>query len=87
MALQRLKEAAEKAKHELSSSLETEINLPFIATSAKGEPLHVIQKMTRVELELLTGELSSERSSRARRRSRTRSSRRPTSTTSSSSVG
>jgi len=57
MALQRLKEAAEKAKHELSSSLETEINLPFIATSAKGEPLHVIQKMTRVELELLTGEL------------------------------
>jgi molecular chaperone DnaK len=57
MALQRLKEAAEKAKHELSSSLETEINLPFIATSAKGEPLHVIQTMTRVELELLTGEL------------------------------
>jgi molecular chaperone DnaK len=57
MALQRLKEAAEKAKHELSSSLETEINLPFIATSGKGEPLHVIQKMTRVELELLTGEL------------------------------
>ncbi len=57
MALQRLKEAAEKAKHELSSSLETEINLPFIATSSKSEPLHVIQTMTRVELELLTGEL------------------------------
>ena len=36
MALQRLKEAAEKAKHELSSSLETEINLPFIAQSAEG---------------------------------------------------
>jgi molecular chaperone DnaK len=57
MALQRLKEAAEKAKHELSSSLETEVNLPFIATSGKGEPLHLIQKITRVELELLTGEL------------------------------
>ncbi|HEX7663797.1 MAG TPA: Hsp70 family protein, partial [Polyangiaceae bacterium] len=43
MALQRLKEAAEKAKHELSSSLETEINLPFVAVSPKGEPLHVIK--------------------------------------------
>src|SRR5580692_10596842 len=53
MALQRLKEAAEKAKHELSSSLETEINLPFIATSTKGEPLHVVKNMKRVELELL----------------------------------
>ena len=57
MALQRLKEAAEKAKHELSSSLETEINLPFIATNAKGEPLHVQKTMTRTELELLTGDL------------------------------
>jgi molecular chaperone DnaK len=57
MALQRLKEAAEKAKHELSSSLETELNLPFIATNAKGEPLHVQKTMTRAELELLTGEL------------------------------
>jgi molecular chaperone DnaK len=57
MALQRLKEAAEKAKHELSSSLETEVNLPFIATNAKGEPLHVVKNMTRVELELLTGDL------------------------------
>ena len=47
MALQRLKEAAEKAKHELSSSLETEINLPFLATSAKGEPLHVVKTLTR----------------------------------------
>jgi molecular chaperone DnaK len=57
MALQRLKEAAEKAKHELSSSLETEINLPFIAQSAKGEPLHIVRPMTRSELELLTSDL------------------------------
>jgi molecular chaperone DnaK len=57
MALQRLKEAAEKAKHELSSSLETEINLPFIATSAKGEPLHIVRTMKRVDLELLTADL------------------------------
>jgi molecular chaperone DnaK len=57
MALQRLKEAAEKAKHELSSSLETEINLPFLATNAKGEPLHIVKNMTRTDLELLTGDL------------------------------
>ncbi|HSQ61748.1 MAG TPA: molecular chaperone DnaK [Polyangiaceae bacterium] len=61
MALQRLKEAAEKAKHELSSSLETEINLPFIATStgtgSKGEPLHVVKTLTRAELEVLTMDL------------------------------
>src|SRR6478736_5413330 len=56
-ALQRLREAAEKAKHELSSSLETEINLPFIAQSEKGEPVHIIKTMTRAELELLTGDL------------------------------
>ncbi len=57
MALQRLKEAAEKAKHELSSSLETEVNLPFIATNAKGEPLHVQKTMTRAELETLVEDL------------------------------
>jgi molecular chaperone DnaK len=57
MALQRLKEAAEKTKHELSSSLETEINLPFIAQSSKGEPLHIVRSMTRSELELLTSDL------------------------------
>jgi len=57
MALQRLKEAAEKAKHELSSSIETEINLPFIATSTGGEPLHVVRTLTRSDLELLTGDL------------------------------
>jgi molecular chaperone DnaK len=57
LALQRLKEAAEKAKHELSSSIETEVNLPFIGQSAGGEPLHIIKTMTRTELELLTGDL------------------------------
>jgi molecular chaperone DnaK len=57
MALQRLKEASEKAKHELSSSLETEINLPFVATSSKGEPLHVVKTLTRTELEMLTQDL------------------------------
>jgi molecular chaperone DnaK len=57
MALQRLKEAAEKAKHELSSSLETEINLPFVATSPGGEPLHVVRTLTRSDLELLTSDL------------------------------
>jgi molecular chaperone DnaK len=56
MALQRLKEAAEKAKHELSSSLETEINLPFIAVG-KGGPLHLVRSMKRNELETLTAEL------------------------------
>ena len=50
MALQRLKEAAEKAKHELSSSLETEINLPFIAVG-KGGPLHLVRAMKRSDLE------------------------------------
>jgi molecular chaperone DnaK len=57
IALQRLKEGAEKAKHELSSSLETEINLPFIATSDKGEPLHIVRTMTRTDLEMLTSDL------------------------------
>jgi molecular chaperone DnaK len=57
MALQRLKEAAEKAKHELSSSIETEINLPFIGQSQSGEPRHIVKTMTRSELELLTSDL------------------------------
>ena len=56
MALQRLKEAAEKAKHELSSSLETEINLPFIAVG-KGGPLHLVRTMKRAELEGMVGDL------------------------------
>jgi molecular chaperone DnaK len=57
MALQRMKEAAEKAKHELSSSLETEINLPFIATGGDGSPLHIVKTMTRAELEILVADL------------------------------
>jgi len=56
MALQRLKEAAEKAKHELSSSLETEINLPFIAVGKSG-PLHLVRTMKRSDLEALTADL------------------------------
>ncbi len=55
-ALQRLREAAEKAKHELSSSLETEVNIPFIALSAAG-PLHLQRAMKRSELEILTRDL------------------------------
>jgi molecular chaperone DnaK len=56
MALQRLKEAAEKAKCELSSSLETEINLPFITANASG-PKHLTVTLTRAKLENLTAEL------------------------------
>ncbi len=56
MALQRLKEAAEKAKIELSSSLETDINLPFITADASG-PKHLNMKLSRAKLEQLTGEL------------------------------
>jgi molecular chaperone DnaK len=56
MALQRLREAAEKVKHELSSSIETQINLPFISAGKAG-PLHLERTMKRSELELLTGDL------------------------------
>jgi molecular chaperone DnaK len=56
MALQRLKEAAERTKHELSSALETAINLPFIAVGPAG-PLHLEASLTRAQLELLTDEL------------------------------
>jgi molecular chaperone DnaK len=56
MALQRLKEAAEKAKIELSSSLETEINLPFVTADASG-PKHLTMKLTRAKLEALVAEL------------------------------
>lgn len=55
-ALQRLREAAEKAKIELSSSVETEINLPFI-TQKDGQPLHLTTKITRSELEKLVDDL------------------------------
>ncbi len=56
MALQRLKEAAEKAKHELSSAVETEINQPFITVDESG-PKHLSLKMTRAKLEELVDEL------------------------------
>ncbi|HEX7098394.1 MAG TPA: molecular chaperone DnaK [Acidimicrobiia bacterium] len=56
MAMQRLKEAAEKAKIELSSVSETEINLPFITATAEG-PLHLQQKLTRSEFEKLSADL------------------------------
>jgi molecular chaperone DnaK len=56
LALQRLKEAAEKAKIELSSSKETEINLPFITADASG-PKHLVLKMTRAKLESLVEDL------------------------------
>ncbi|MDG1129599.1 molecular chaperone DnaK [Seohaeicola saemankumensis] len=58
MALQRLKEAAEKAKIELSSSSQTEINQPFISmNSATGQPLHLVMKLTRAKLESLVNDL------------------------------
>lgn len=55
LALQRLKEAAEKAKHELSTTSETEINIPFITSTAAG-PQHLLLKMTRAGLEQLANE-------------------------------
>ncbi|MFO6465086.1 molecular chaperone DnaK [Jannaschia sp. KMU-145] len=57
MALQRLKEAAEKAKIELSSANQTEINQPFISMGANGQPLHMVMKLTRAKLESLVGDL------------------------------
>jgi molecular chaperone DnaK len=56
MALQRLKEQAEKAKHELSSSLSTEINLPFIAADASG-PKHLVRGLKRSDFEILVVDL------------------------------
>ncbi|MEN8831098.1 MAG: molecular chaperone DnaK [Pacificibacter sp.] len=58
MALQRLKEAAEKAKIELSSSQQTEINQPFISMDPNGgQPLHLVMKLTRAKLESLVSDL------------------------------
>ncbi len=58
MALQRLKEAAEKAKIELSSSQQTEINQPFISMDPNGgQPLHMVMKLTRAKLESLVSDL------------------------------
>ena len=56
LALQRLKEAAEKAKHELSSSMETDVNLPFITADASG-PKHLNVKLSRAKLESLCADL------------------------------
>jgi len=56
LALQRIKEAAEKAKIELSTTMETEINQPFITTGADG-PKHLVMKMSRAKLEDLVGDL------------------------------
>ena len=56
MALQRLKEAAEKAKIELSSSTQTEINLPYVTATASG-PKHLVQTLTRAKFEKLSAEL------------------------------
>ncbi|TDC79911.1 molecular chaperone DnaK [Streptomyces hainanensis] len=56
MALQRLRESAEKAKIELSSSTETTINLPYITASAEG-PLHMDEKLTRAQFQQLTSDL------------------------------
>lgn len=55
LALQRLKEAAEKAKHELSTTNETEINIPFITSDASG-PKHLLIKMSRSQLEMIAKE-------------------------------
>src|SRR3989344_4374779 len=55
LALQRLKETAEEAKHELSTTVETEINIPFITSDASG-PRHLLMKFTRAKLEELVGD-------------------------------
>ena len=57
MALQRLKEAAEKAKKDLSTSMEAEVNLPFITADQNG-PKHLMQKISRAKLESLVGDLA-----------------------------
>jgi molecular chaperone DnaK len=57
MALQRIREAAEKAKVELSSTLQTDINLPFIAVDPKGGPRHLQTRLTRAKFESLVGDL------------------------------
>ncbi len=56
LALQRLKETAEKAKHELSTTVETELNIPFITSDASG-PKHLLMKFTRAKLEELVGDM------------------------------
>ena len=62
-ALQRLKEAAEKAKIELSTMMQTEINLPYITADASG-PKHLVMTLTRAKIEQLTGDLVDSHSNR-----------------------
>ena len=57
MTLQRIKDAAEKAKHELSTATESEINQPFITQDSSGAPLHLVMTLTRAKLEDLVGDL------------------------------
>jgi len=71
MAIQRLKEAAEKAKCELSTAMETDINLPFVTADASG-PKHLTMKLTRSKLEALVGDLVERTLGHARGRSKTR---------------
>ena len=85
MALQRLYEAAEKAKIELSSTMTTQINLPFVTATPEG-PKHLDLKLTRAKLDELAPTCSSARSARRSRRSRTPASTRRRSTTSCSSA-
>jgi molecular chaperone DnaK len=75
LALQRLKEAAEKAKIELSSSQQTDINLPYITADQTG-PKHLVVKLTRAKLESLVEELVDRTMEPCRMRSRTRACRR-----------
>ena len=79
MALQRLKEAAEKAKIELSSAQQTEVNLPFITADASG-PKHLAITVTRSRLEQLVGSLVDRTLEPCSRRCRTPASRHPRST-------
>jgi molecular chaperone DnaK len=80
LALQRLKEAAEKAKIELSNSAQTDINLPYITADASG-PKHLNIKLTRAKLEALVEELIERTIAPAAPPSRTPASACPTSTT------
>lgn len=57
VALQRLKEQAEKAKHELSTSLDTSVNIPFIAVDTSGQPVHLETTLKRSDLEILSREI------------------------------
>ena len=86
-ALQRLKEAAEKAKIELSTTTTTEINLPYITADAEGGPKHLVMTLSRAKLEDLVADLVDKTQGPGRRpRSRTPASSPPTSTRSSSSA-